>query len=966
MVIEESPSPVEGQEKGETGHRLVLIVLSAKNEDRLREYAKNLHSFVKNQIINQKSELINLNDLAYTLQVGRQAMEERLAVTISSLQALTEKLDQYLQGKGKLKSFYQDNINSNKGKTKLLVDGASGKAFLQMAIGNREFDKLGQLWVSGVDIDWKLMVEERTPKRIALPTYPFARERYWIGTISEACQNQKSYKGIRVDRVNNSLDPGQVFGTSPSEKIKLKDQNLSLKNFPLEETTAITKKIGLKPLSEKQKQLYFEGRVLRNGEIQHTLSIPNTILIREHTVFGYHILPTDSLLEMVYQGAVRYFNAVELSIQNVFIMNPIVSFGNRLTQAYLTFKQKGESVCFEIKSFIEGDRAVFSKNIQGLISPHTYSLNVATGYQQMLAEVDNHPDYEFLDNKEHPLQVGEFFRSIRKVMCRGNEALSIIRLSDIAQQHRNQFLLHPSIFDSLLATIVHLIETMSEKEQSCSAATHSFIPVYIHRLDIIQPLKDDEYHAYVKVIQVEKEFTRVNAELIDGSNNIVLRLLGLDEKRIILNDIKNSVQNIIFGDDQNGRKKEISTGEFVQSNTDLACETELYLNNQGKCLTVLQKLLGETLLLKPALVDTNKKFLEQGLDSILGMEYIQKINGKYGLNLRGTVLYEHPTLIDLNIHILTEYPEVFQSTKQQKQVGERYQKDDHTNESVWESKNNTDLGREESASVGSCAPDLVERNLSDPATSSISKVLKTDMEKVQEDKKYAHSDGIRDIAIIGVSARFPKSQNLEELWHHLILGNYLITEVPKDHWDITPWRSLDSDVSSKIYCNQGGFIEDVDKFDPLFFKISPREAEVMDPQLRHLLEVVWETVEDAGYSQSIKGSKTGMFLGNCFNDYSHRLLEIKELGNQFSAIGNSNGSLSNRVSYVLDLNGPSLTLDTACSSSLVALHLACESLRKNETDMCLVGGVNLSLSPGKYLTFCDDRRAFQEGCDHAI
>ena len=95
-----------------------------------------------------------------------------------------------------------------------------------------------------------------------------------------------------------------------------------------------------------------------------------------------------------------------------------------------------------------------------------------------------------------------------------------------------------------------------------------------------------------------------------------------------------------------------------------------------------------------------------------------------------------------------------------------------------------------------------------------------------------------------------------------------------------------------------------------------------------------------------------MYVGNCSNDYHHRLLERKEIDYQFSATGNGSSSLSNRVSYVFDLYGPSLTVDTTCSSSLVALHLACESLRRRETEMSLIGGVNLSLSPGKYLTFC--------------
>ena len=1092
-----------------------LVVLSAKNEERLKEVAKNLHSYLT---LNGESETVNLRDLVYTLQIGRVAMEERVALVISSLQDLTEKLDQYLQGTGGVKDLYQGNINTNKENTRLLVDGASGQVFLQAAIDNREFEKLGQLWVSGVEIDWRLMLGETTPKRISLPTYPFARERYWIDTISEACHNPKNFKSIQVVRDNNSFGASQEIGTRSNEKIKLKDQNLTQRNFPLGETNAIAKKIELRSLSERKKKLYFDGRVLENGDIQHTLSIPNTILIREHTVFGYHVLPTDSLIEMVFQGAVRYFKSVELSFQNVFIMNPIVSLDNRLTQAHLAFKQKGEATSFEINSYVEDDGAVISKNVQGLVSPHTGNLEFANRHQQLLADSENVPDFECISKNEHPLQTGEFFRSLKKVVCKGNEALGIIRLSEKAQSYCGQFLLHPSIFDSLLGTIVYLIETMLEKERLCSNESYSFIPVYIHQLDIIRPLEDEEYYAYVKVTQVEEEFARVDAELIDSSHNMALRILGLDEKRITMSNLKKSVQNLIAGVGKKEEGKEISTGEFTELDTNPGYEMELPVNNQEKCLSELRNLLSETLLLEPAKVDISKKFLELGLDSILGMEYIHKINQKYNLNLRGTVLYEHSSLSELQAHFWAEYPEVLQSADQQNASSGKHEKDRDTNSSPWQGKDYSGISKEELAFVGPRRSDLLQQSSSentsgaktDPACATelpvnnqekcltelrnlLSETLLFEPAKVGTSTKfpelgmdsilgmeyihkinrrynlnlrgtvlYEHSslfelhayiwaeypeflqstdkqiassgkhekDGFtnpspwesndysrigkeelapvglrrsdlwqqsssgntpnaipesviwskaegqtetqrkvssnhnddrisasrnreRDIAIIGVSARFPKSRTLEELWDHLIKGDYLITEVPKDHWDIGPWSGDDSGLQPKIYCNQGGFIEDVDKFDPLFFKIPPREAEIMDPQLRHLLEVVWESAEDAGYGQTIKGSKTGVFVGNCFNDYSHRFLNGNEIDYQYSGTGNSNSSLSNRISYVLDLIGPSLTLDTACSSSLVALHLACASLRRRETELCLVGGVNLSLSPGKYLTFCE-------------
>ena len=119
------------------------------------------------------------------------------------------------------------------------------------------------------------------------------------------------------------------------------------------------------------------------------------------------------------------------------------------------------------------------------------------------------------------------------------------------------------------------------------------------------------------------------------------------------------------GREERKRKKGIQLHGFVESHTDSASGTEQDFTNKRECLTVLRNLFAETLLLEPAKVDADKKFLEQGLDSILGMEYIQKINGKFGLNLRGTVLYEHPTLIELNAHILADCPQILKSKDKQ-------------------------------------------------------------------------------------------------------------------------------------------------------------------------------------------------------------------------------------------------------------------------------------------------------------
>jgi malonyl CoA-acyl carrier protein transacylase len=205
------------------------------------------------------------------------------------------------------------------------------------------------------------------------------------------------------------------------------------------------------------------------------------------------------------------------------------------------------------------------------------------------------------------------------------------------------------------------------------------------------------------------------------------------------------------------------------------------------------------------------------------------------------------------------------------------------------------------------------------------------------------------IAIIGMSCRFPGgADNLEAFWRLLRDGVDAITEVPPQRWDIDSYYDPDPDASGKIYTRFGGFLQQVDRFDPQFFGISPREAESLDPQQRLLLEVSWEALENAGVAaERLVGSRTGIFVGIGQNDYAQLHLNAGEPEriNAYDGTGNGFCFASGRLSYVLGLHGPSMAVDTACSSSLVAAHLACQSLRAGECNLALVGGVQLILSP---------------------
>ncbi|MEW6236330.1 MAG: type I polyketide synthase [Candidatus Omnitrophota bacterium] len=221
------------------------------------------------------------------------------------------------------------------------------------------------------------------------------------------------------------------------------------------------------------------------------------------------------------------------------------------------------------------------------------------------------------------------------------------------------------------------------------------------------------------------------------------------------------------------------------------------------------------------------------------------------------------------------------------------------------------------------------------------------------------------IAIVGLGCRFPGgADDLFRYWNLLRDGTDAVTEWPQDRWDASVYYDLDPDAAGKIYVRGGGFLQDVDRFDPSFFGLSPREAKSMDPQQRLLLEVFWEALENAGQApDELAQSRTGVFVGIGQIDYARLSLFGGDPAriSAFDGTGNGLCFAAGRLSYILGLQGPNLALDTACSSSLAAVHLACQSLRSRESDLALAGGVQLILSPEVTIFLCRAKALSPDG-----
>ncbi len=211
----------------------------------------------------------------------------------------------------------------------------------------------------------------------------------------------------------------------------------------------------------------------------------------------------------------------------------------------------------------------------------------------------------------------------------------------------------------------------------------------------------------------------------------------------------------------------------------------------------------------------------------------------------------------------------------------------------------------------------------------------------------------KKIAIVGMACRFPGGvEGPDDFWNLLRDERDAVTAIPPDRFGTAFYQHPSKREPGKSYTFAAGVVDDVAGFDAEFFGISPREAAQMDPQQRLLLELAWEAFEDAGVRPAaMRGRDCGVFVGVAGMDYGNRNMDDMNTIDPYSATGNTLSIASNRVSYLFDLRGPSMSVDTACSSSLVALHQAVRALQSGETAMALAGGVNLLLHPFGFVSF---------------
>ena len=319
----------------------------------------------------------------------------------------------------------------------------------------------------------------------------------------------------------------------------------------------------------------------------------------------------------------------------------------------------------------------------------------------------------------------------------------------------------------------------------------------------------------------------------------------------------------------------------------------------------LVTIIANVLQIEPHEIKLNEQLSRYGFDSLSLSRLASSVNKMYNLNLTPALLFEYKTLEEFFLDLWDKYGNIIEEQDQIRFLEKRIS----SNEAI--------------------------RLSPIPLNSSFHKIEGHQLTETE------------DIAVIGMSGIFPGSPDLNTFWENLIQEKDLISEIPIERWN---WKEYYGELEdNKTKVKWGGFIEGIDQFDASFFNISPHEAELMDPQQRLLLQIVWHVIEHAGYTpDSLSRYKTGLFVGVSTVDYTELLLRTRNTPAQFPT-GTFRSILANRVSYLLNFQGPSEAIDTACSSSLVALHHAIKGIQGNDCEVAVVAGVNALLTPTLYL-----------------
>jgi polyketide synthase PksL len=972
------------------------FLLSARDAAALSRYAESVAAFLAD------TPGVSLADLAYTSQVGRTPMAVRLVAIASSVEDLRQKLDRWvaMQRSGALTTGTEDVFHGDTREGGYdaagLIDGAAGKAFLAEFLARRDLEKIARLWTMGVDLDWSLLSRPVRPHRVSLPTYPFAKERYWIdlAKLPPNGSAQPAVAGARRLYYVPEWSPAPLGATVTTGTILVLDASEEL-SLALRERGASV--VWVRPEDS------FEELV---ENLKSTDRLPDVVLHHNAGVQALFVL-CKALLKQA-PAVMSVFSSGDplgaamsgflktLALENPKSQTKVVELAENVTgQAALILAELAERdwTAQEIRYqqnlvryarrfvAIEPKRSALPLKRNGvyLITGGLGGLGIifaeylAKSFQAKLVLIGRSaPDAaqqekirllesygaEVLVLQADVSRLEDLEAVVREAKARFSELNGVIHSAGV---NRDAFILRKSRedFEAVLAPKVSgaiNVDLATKDENLDCLVFFSSVAAAAGN-----PGQSDYAYAnrFLDAFAESREQRRKAGERSGRTLSILWPLweeggmqlspdeISLMEQRTGMVPLpaqegiryfedflqSDAVQGVALYGTPSRMSAWLGRKPPKEQQTEGIASAAVDSAALGaRTEAYLKSVIGEEISLDPERIGSTDPLESFGLDSVV----INRLNARLESDLGPlpkTLFYEHETVRDLAAFLLQET-------------------------------------RAALVALAGPAASVDEAPFVAPAPP----LMSVRSAATQDALPAPRSGDAEPIAIIGIHGSYPHSPDLGAYWENLKHGKDLVDPIPFARWDAEGLYDPDPKAAAdgKIYSKWGAFLEDYDKFDPRFFNISPQEAGMLDPQERLFLESVWAAIEDAGYTRSSlkarfgKGgsANVGVFVGVTTNSYSLWGPEEWPRGNYIAPTAMP-WSIANHVSYFFDFNGPSLPIDTACSSSLVALHLACESLRSGDCQVAIAGGVNLYLHPAKYHSLCQRRMLSLDGKCHS-
>jgi len=956
LLIEEYVAPAR---EGLPPQGPFVFPLSARTPEQLREQAQNLAE----ALTERPRDGWWLADTAFTLQTGREAMPFRLAVTAARLDELREKLSRFLAG---------DASSVHLGRAPARAPAARDVPALTA-------DERAARFVAGEAPDWRPPDDAAAPlRRVSLPTYPFARERYWLETATPVPAPDVAPQAIAAPAAETlSLRPvWRAAEPRGGGLVAPVERRIVICAAPAPQIAG-AQLVALASASDSLAGRYADharqllallretiaarpqGRILLQLLATPAGPCPPQIMAALSTMLTTAALEQPRLVAQTIEAPVDALLAARLDAEAADPSGRRVRYRDGLREI-LAFEPAPEPTAIKAAPFREGGVYLITGGAGGLglIAAREIARRVRgarlvlTGRSSRPAAVDALAqtgatvDYRRLDVSD-PQAVAELVAAIRDGYGRLDGVLhsaGVLRDGLIARKSADDladvFAAKVAGLEALdratagldldfLALFASISGVAGNPGQADYAAANAFMDAYAHHRNAQEGRRlflslDWPYWAEggMRLGDAAQNAMRTAGlaplDTAAGIEALVAALAGDDAQRLILHGDGARLRALFAATSQAAPAAAPETQATVEA------MIEPTQAAQEKARARVRRRVAALLKLPAARIDDETPLDQYGADSVLLATLAAELGQDFG-DLPRTFFFEYPTVAAAGDHLAASL---------------RPNADDPDDDTP---------PPPQPPARGPAAPDA---HAEPPPPAAPAPV------------------GVRDVAVIGMAGRFPGARNVEEFWELLAEGRDAIGEVPASRWDLSRHYDPQGRRPGATACKWGGFIEDVDRFDARFFRIQPGEAALLDPQERLFLETVFELLESAGALGETLARQTqgevGVFVGSMTQQY-HALRS--DLAHEALVALSSQSSIANRVSHFFNFRGPSFALDAMCASSLVALHMACESLIAGDCRMAIAGGVNVTIHPKKYLALSlsqvlasrPDSRSFSEG-----